>query len=88
MEKLTAALLTWWRRAYSRRWSVCNRVRQRCADEKRGTKLGTVIIISTLILMAVAFIYFILADYQIEPEDQMFVVVWIFSGIYYPLAWL
>ncbi len=52
-------------------------------------KLGRAIIISTLILMAVAFIYFILADYQIEPEDQMFVVVLlIFSGIYYPLAWL
>ena len=52
-------------------------------------KLGRVIIILTLVLMAVSFIYFILADYQLEPEDQMFaVVLLVFSGIYYPLAWL
>jgi hypothetical protein len=52
-------------------------------------KLGRAIIIFTLILMAVSFSYFILADYQFEPEDQTFVIaLLIFSGIYYPLAWL
>ena len=52
-------------------------------------KLGRAIIIFNLLLIAVSSIYFIFAEYQLDPEDRIFAIsLLIFSGIYFPLAWL
>ena len=52
-------------------------------------KLGRAIIIFNLFLIAVSSLYFIFAEYQLQPEDQVFALsLLIFSGIYFPLAWL
>ena len=51
--------------------------------------LGRATIILNLILITVSSIYFIFAEYQLEPEDQVYAIsLLIFSGIYFPLAWL
>jgi hypothetical protein len=52
-------------------------------------KLGRATIIFNLILIAVSSLYFVFAEYQLEPEDQIFALsLLVFSGIYFPLAWL